>query len=134
MAKKRVDHAGAKATAEPAGHVDAIFRALASAPRRQILAMLATGAGDGDGRCCGPYDVCACRFAEDLQLTPQTVSHHVRVLQDAGLVTSRKEGLWVYYRLLPSGFKSVTDEVSALLESAEAIACCASVQSKDGSE
>jgi len=79
---------------------DRLFRALASSPRRAILRMLATGDGaDGASGCCGPHDVCACTFAEQLGLGAPTVSHHMRVLKDAGLVVGEKRGLWVYYRL-----------------------------------
>jgi len=79
---------------------DRLFRALASAPRREILRMLATGTGaEGPTTCCGPHDVCACTFAEQLGLGAPTVSHHMRVLKEAGLVLGEKRGLWVYYRL-----------------------------------
>jgi ArsR family transcriptional regulator len=103
--------------------VDKVFKAMASAPRRQILAMLASGAGEGDDRCCGPYDVCACRFAEDLGLTAQTVSHHMRVLLDAGLVSARKEGLWVYYKIRPETVQAVVTEICTLWPSNVA-GCC----------
>lgn len=101
--------------------IDRVFRALASKPRRQILAMLASGAGEGDDRCCGPNEICACRFTEDLGLSASTVSHHMKVLADAGLVTSRKQGLWVHYRLRPEAVAAVLGEFQALLA---ASACC----------
>lgn len=79
---------------------DRLFRALSSAPRREILRMLATGVrAEGATTCCGPHDVCACTFAEQLGLGAPTVSHHMRVLKEAGLVVGEKRGLWVYYRL-----------------------------------
>lgn len=93
---------------------DAVFRALASRPRRQILIMLATGAGEGDARCCGPYEVCSCRFAEDLGLTAQTVSHHMKKLVEAGLVCARKQGLWVQYRLRREAIAAVIAELARL--------------------
>ena len=79
---------------------DRLFRALSSAPRREILRMLAAGVGsEGATTCCGPHDVCACTFAEQLGLGAPTVSHHMRVLKEAGLVVGEKRGLWVFYRL-----------------------------------
>lgn len=78
---------------------DLIFKALAAKPRREILALLATGAGEGDPRCCSADEVCACVFAEKLGLGAPTVSHHMKALIDAGLVSSEKRGSWVYYRL-----------------------------------
>ena len=85
----------------PKDPTDLLFRALASRPRREILRMLAGAGGPGSASgCCGsPRDVCACTFSEQLGLSPATVSHHMTVLRDAGLVAGRKDGLWVYYRI-----------------------------------
>src|SRR5450759_3463517 len=77
--------------------VDLVFRALASKPRREILRLLATGEGAEDARCCSDDEVCACVFAERLDLTAPTVSHHMRALLEACLVSAEKRGLWVYY-------------------------------------
>ena len=104
-------------SADTTDRTDAFFRALASKPRREILRMLATGAGEGDSRCCGPYDVCACRFSEDLEIGASTISHHMKILVEAGLVSSRKQGLWVYYRLVPERFAEVLDELRAFMPS-----------------
>jgi ArsR family transcriptional regulator len=50
----------------------------------------------------GHYEeLCACQITELLQVTGATVSRHVGVLQHAGVLKSRKEGRWVYYRLDP---------------------------------
>ncbi len=91
-------------TAEPADRTDLIFKALASKPRRDILTLLATGQGTDEARCCTGEEVCACVFAEKLQLGAPTVSHHMKALIDAGLITSSKRGLWVYYHLVPEAF------------------------------
>lgn len=48
------------------------------------------------------YDeLCACQITELLQVTGATASRHLSVLQHAGLLQSRKEGRWIYYRLAP---------------------------------
>ena len=44
-------------------------------------------------------ELCVCRIIELLQLAPSTVSKHLDILRQAGLVTGRKEGRWVHYRL-----------------------------------
>lgn len=93
---------------------DRLFRALASAPRREILRMLATGDGAEPGSCCGQHDVCACTFSERLGLGAPTVSHHMRVLKEAGLVVGEKRGLWVYYRLEPD---AMTDALRLVVDS-----------------
>jgi len=68
-----------------------IFKALAD-PHR--LTMLATLARADD-------EVCVCDFTSALPLNQPTVSHHLKILRDAGLVRSERRGTWVYYRLAP---------------------------------
>lgn len=67
----------------------AVFKALADPHRLTILATLAR-AGD---------EVCVCDFTSALPLNQPTVSHHLKILRDAGLVTGERRGTWVYYRL-----------------------------------
>ena len=95
-------------------HVDLIFKALASRPRREILAILASGGGADDARCCDTDEVCACVFAEKLGLGAPTVSHHMKALVETGLVSATKRGLWVYYRLVPDALGQVVSEFSRL--------------------
>lgn len=44
-------------------------------------------------------EVCVCDFVEGMDLLQPTVSHHLRVLKDAGLIESTRRGTWVYYRV-----------------------------------
>jgi len=44
-------------------------------------------------------ELCACQIIEMLGLAPSTVSKHMSILRQAGLVETRKEGRWIYYRL-----------------------------------
>jgi ArsR family transcriptional regulator len=99
---------------DTAEHVDTIFRALASRPRREILRILASGEGADDERCCGVGAVCACVFSERLGIGAPTVSHHMKALLEAGLITAEKRGLWVYYRLHPEGFEAIAAELASL--------------------
>jgi ArsR family transcriptional regulator, arsenate/arsenite/antimonite-responsive transcriptional repressor len=46
-------------------------------------------------------EVCVCDFVAALDLAQPTVSHHLKVLRDAGLVESSRRGTWAYYRLVP---------------------------------
>jgi len=93
---------------------DLIFKALSSKPRREILRLLATGAGEGDSRCCSPDEVCACVFVDKLALGAPTVSHHMKVLIDAGLVSGEKRGSWVYYRLCVDTIRGIADTLLAI--------------------
>jgi ArsR family transcriptional regulator, arsenate/arsenite/antimonite-responsive transcriptional repressor len=103
-------------TASPE-HVDAVFKALASRPRREILRLLATSGTAADGTCCAE-EVCACVFAEKLGLGAPTVSHHMKSLIDAGLVSANKRGLWVYYRIVPEAFAPLVAEFSSYVNAA----------------
>lgn len=97
---------------------DLVFKALSSKSRREIMALLATGAGEGDARCCSADEVCACVFADRLHLGAPTVSHHMKVLANAGLVSAEKRGSWVYYRMRMETVQRVADGLTAL------IGCC----------
>jgi ArsR family transcriptional regulator len=92
--------------------VDAALKALASAPRRQLLGIIAAHTS-ADGGCCGT-DVCACKLADALDLAPSTISHHMSVLVNAGLVRATKRGLWVYYRLERGALAAVAARLGSL--------------------
>jgi ArsR family transcriptional regulator len=65
-----------------------LFKALADETRLSIIRQLTE-----------TEEVCACDFLACCELAQPTVSHHLRVLREAGLVTTEKRGLWVYYTL-----------------------------------
>lgn len=65
----------------------AILKALSDANRLQIVDMLSCG------------ELCACRLLEHFRITQPTLSHHMKVLTDCGLVTARKDGVWMHYSL-----------------------------------
>ena len=67
--------------------MEAVFKALADQTRLRILGLLAAG------------EVCVCEIHESLQIPQPTASRHLAYLKRAGLVTDRREGLWVHYRL-----------------------------------
>jgi ArsR family transcriptional regulator len=69
----------------------ALFRALADPARLAILATLARTEGE----------VCVCDFTAGLELNQSTVSHHLKLLKDAGLLNSVRRGTWGYYSLAP---------------------------------
>jgi DNA-binding transcriptional ArsR family regulator len=79
--------------------LDEVLKALASEPRREILHILGDPAHEPGKTCCAPDEVCACKLSERLGLAPSTISHHMSVLVEAGLVGARPDGKWVYYSL-----------------------------------
>ena len=67
----------------------ALLKAISDPHRLTILATLARAEDE----------VCVCDFTGGLPLEQPTVSHHLKILRDAGLVTGERRGTWVYYRL-----------------------------------
>lgn len=68
-----------------------VFKAFCDENRLQILELLRSG------------EKCACKLLDDLHITQSTLSHHMKLLCDAGVVQGRKEGKWVHYSIDPVG-------------------------------
>lgn len=79
-------------TPDRAAHLARGYRALADPARLLLLATLA--AHDGG-------TACVCDLSVPLDLSQPTISHHLKVLREAGLVASERRGTWVHYRLVP---------------------------------
>lgn len=77
-----------------------VFKAFCDPKRFAILEELRSG------------EKCACKLLEPLDLTQSGLSYHMKILCDSGIVISRQEGKWTYYRLSLSG----RDKALALLE------------------
>ncbi len=75
------------------------LKALADPARLRIISMIAAHAD---------AEACVCDLTEPLGLSQPTVSHHLRVLTDAGYLTRSKRGTWSYYRLVPGSLDSVS--------------------------
>lgn len=68
-----------------------IFKAFCDETRLCILELLKSG------------EKCACKLLEELEIGQSTLSHHMKVLCESGIVVSRKEGKWSYYSINKSG-------------------------------
>ena len=79
-----------------------LFHALSDATRLGILDMLKDG------------ERCVCELQDQLDAAQSRLSFHLRVLKDAGLVTDRKEGRWMYYTIAPGALAEVHDLTIAL--------------------
>lgn len=77
-----------------------MFKALGDPIRLRLAAMIASAP-----------EVCVCDLTPAFQVSGPTISHHLKVLREAGLVDSQRRGTWVYYRIRPQ----VLAELSALL-------------------
>ena len=89
---------------EGAVHLAGALKALADPARLRLVSLIA--AHDGG-------EACVCDLTEPLGLTQPTVSHHLKVLHDAGLVTRHKRGVWAYYRLVPGALTGLADLLTA---------------------
>ena len=78
------------------------LKALADPGRWRLVKLLAESPNDHvsfDPRCSTAHGVCFCHLEEQLGLSKPTVSHHLKVLREAGLVEGIRVGKWTYYRL-----------------------------------
>lgn len=92
---------------EPLGEAEAarlapLFKAIADPVRLRLLSMI--GCHDGG-------EACVCDLTGAFSLTAPTISHHLKVLKQAGLIDSERRGTWVYYWVKPG----VLDRLSAIL-------------------
>jgi ArsR family transcriptional regulator len=79
-----------------------LLSALADPTRLAILRQLAS-----------EQETCACNFTSCCEVGQPTVSHHLRVLREAGIVTSERRGQWIFYRLAPE----TSERLGALAQS-----------------
>ena len=87
-------------SAREADDLAQIFSALADPVRLRMLSIIAA-----------EDEVCSCNLEEPLQKSQPTISHHTRILAEAGLITGEKRGRWTWWRVVPERL----DEVSRLL-------------------
>lgn len=88
-------------------HLPAL-RALADATRLRIVALLAAQSDE----------LCACDIEARFELSQPTISHHLRLLREAGLVKAERRATWVYYRLDRARCAELTGLVALLSEDA----------------
>lgn len=79
-------------TADGAAELAVVLKALADPTRLRLVSLIQSHA-DGEA--------CVCDLTGPVDLSQPTVSHHLKVLLDAGLVTRSKRGTWAYYRAVP---------------------------------
>lgn len=75
-----------------------VFKALGHPARVTIVNLLSRATADG---------VCVCDLTEPTGLTQPTVSHHLKLLRQAGLIEGDRRGTWIYYRLVPEALSDI---------------------------
>ncbi len=90
-----------------------VFKAFCDENRVRILEILKTG------------EKCACKLLEELNVTQPTLSHHMKILCDSGIVVGRKEGKWTHYSISPEGAQYAKDYLNTLSTSnSKDKSCC----------
>ena len=84
-----------------------IFKAFCDENRIKILDMLSTG------------EKCACRLLEEIDVTQPTLSHHMKILCDSGIVVGRKEGKWTHYSISQKGIEEAQKYLDILTKQNE---------------
>src|SRR2546421_3515057 len=87
---------------EAAGELADRFRALADPTRVAIV-----------NRLSGADELCVCDLTATFELSQPTISHHLKILREAGLVESSRRGTWAYYRLVPEAVGAVRRALGA---------------------
>ncbi|MCI6331924.1 MAG: metalloregulator ArsR/SmtB family transcription factor [Lachnospiraceae bacterium] len=85
--------------------IAAICKAMSDINRLRIIEMLIQG------------EKCGCNLLDELQVTQPTLSHHMKVLSDCGLVISKKDGKWQHYSINRNKFKEYNEYITS-------ITCC----------
>ena len=82
--------------------ITVIFKALCDENRVQIFRLLQGG------------ERCACELLDEMQLSQPTLSHHMKILCDSGIVEGRKEGKWMYYSISREGVEEAQKYLDSL--------------------
>ncbi len=88
-----------------------IFKAFCDENRLQILDMLKSG------------EKCACKLVEELDISQSTLSHHMKILCDSGVVRGRKEGKWVHYSIDENGAQRAEEVLKNQLKVSDECIC-----------
>lgn len=93
-----------------------VFKAFCDENRLRILELLRSG------------EKCACVLLDDLHITQSTLSHHMKILCDSGVVQGRKEGKWVHYSIDPEGaeraMQLLKQQITPDIQSELTQSCC----------
>ena len=91
---------GTPMSAAQAEQVAPLLKALADPVRLRLVSLIAASAGG---------EACVCDLNDAFDLSQPTISHHLKVLHDSGLLDRSKRGVWVYYRVRPDALRLASE-------------------------
>ncbi|MFC7341855.1 ArsR/SmtB family transcription factor [Saccharopolyspora griseoalba] len=90
-------------SAERAGELARVFKAIGEPVRLRLLSLIASHAGG---------EACVCDLTGAFELSGPTISHHLKVLREAGVIEGERRGTWIYYRVKPETLGVVSDALA----------------------
>jgi ArsR family transcriptional regulator len=91
-------------SAEQARQLARAFKALGDPVRLRLLSLVASHAGG---------EACVCDLTGEFDVSQPTISHHLKVLREAGLLTSERRATWVYYKVQPAALEMLAQLLAA---------------------
>jgi ArsR family transcriptional regulator, arsenate/arsenite/antimonite-responsive transcriptional repressor len=98
-------------TADQAVDLARVFKAMGDPVRLRLLSLIASHEGG---------EACVCDLSDVFELTGPTISHHLKVLREAGLITGDRRGTWIYYRVQPDVLRVASTVLTPVTETATA--------------
>ncbi|MGH3777689.1 MAG: ArsR/SmtB family transcription factor [Pseudonocardiaceae bacterium] len=87
-------------TSEQAEELSRRFKALGDPVRLRLLSVIASHEGG---------EACVCELTVGFQVSGPTISHHLKVLRETGLIEGDRRGTWIYYRVLPEALRALSE-------------------------
>ena len=94
---------GGVLTVPEAESLAAVLKAIAEPTRLRLVSLVAAQAD---------AEACVCDLTEPVGLSQPTVSHHLKILVDAGVLQRQQRGKWAYYRLVPETLAAISDQLT----------------------
>ncbi|GAB3892929.1 metalloregulator ArsR/SmtB family transcription factor [Kibdelosporangium lantanae] len=91
-------------TVDQSAELARVFKALGDPVRLRLLSLIASHVGG---------EACVCDLTDAFDVTGPTISHHLKVLREAGVIDGERRGTWVYYRVRPEVLRTLSDVLQA---------------------